>query len=442
MKSIAVTLLVVFCVNAFAQDWAKTPTRDASDVALQVGDRIPFEEFHNMVNYPKKSLVLTDRKAKLTLLDFWATTCGPCIKFWPTAMKLQEEFKGDLQIVLVNSFEGTKTVKKFLERRRQIDGFEMNLPTSCRDSTTWKYFPGSSLPRYVWIDANGVVGAITDGMDVTRDNIKRWITTGPFKMANLQRKKYFDVYPTKPIFVNGNGGERPDDVFIWSSSLTRGQNDIPAGASIDYDSLFAGISVTSSPIITLLGRAYNNRLREFDIFDFLPLSRMQLIAKDTLRYWGDGTLGGNTFNYQLIAGETRTREQLLKMMQEDLYRYFNLEVKWEKQRKKCLVFTMFDSTLATKSKIVAPELKMRDGDIILDSVTVKDITTLMEMGTGYYRSARYPLVDETGYEGVITGIRERSHVIDPVTLDRILMKHGLRLKFEIREVDILVLKER
>lgn len=332
MKSVAIVLLLGLCNVVFGQDWASVPARDTSDLALRVGDRIPFSQLHNVINYPKRTLKLSDHKSKLTLLDFWATTCGPCIKFWPTALKLQEEFKDDLQIVLVNSYENATAVKKFLAKRKRIDGFEMNLPSSCRDSTIWKMFPASSLPRYVWIDSEGRIGAITGGKEVTRENIKKWLTTGPFKMDNLNQRKYHSVFPAKPIFVNGNGGDKPDDVFIWSSSLTRGQDDNPTSSIVYYDSMSGyGITITNSPILLLYGTAYNNRLREFDYFDFLPLSRMQLIAKDTLRYHGDGTLSGNAFNYQLISGKPKTREQLLKMMQDDLHRYFGLEVKWEKQ---------------------------------------------------------------------------------------------------------------
>jgi hypothetical protein len=102
---------------------------------------------------------------------------------------------------------------------------------------------------------------------------------------------------------------------------------------------------------------------------------------------------------------------------------------------------MFDSTLATKRKVLAPELKMRDHEIIVDSARVKDLTTLMEMGNWNYRAWKYPIIDETGYKGLITGLRENGDGGDPVYFDKILSKYGMRIKYAMREVDVLVLRE-
>ena len=448
MKRVVVTVCL-FCLmtSALAQDWAKVPaTQAVTSARLKVGDRIPFAELHNVLNYPKKTYRFSDHKPKLTILDFWATTCGPCVKFWPTALKLQQEFGADLQIIPVNNLENQKVVKAFLAKRKRIDGTDMNLPMPCRDSTIWKNFPASSLPQYVWIGSDGVIGSITYTQEVTSENIKKWMATGPFKMAQVREEKDYEwVHPFDPIYVDGNGGKKSGDVFIWSSSLTKGQDDNPTDMVIYYETNYKGrgygITIINAPIVSLYGHAYNNRLREWDYFDYLPISRMELTAKDTTKYWGDETLAGNAYNYQLISGKPKSREQLQTMMQQDLHRYFEFDVKWEKKLKKCLVLTMFDSTLATKSKSLGRQSELKDGKIILDSVTVKGITTVMEMGTFFYRGARYPIVDETGYKGLVIGIRETGNVADVAYFDKILSKHGLRLKFEMREVDILVLRE-
>jgi thiol-disulfide isomerase/thioredoxin len=429
--------------SATGQEWAKTPESDpTSEVKLKAGDKMPSAELHNMINYPTKTLKFSDHKPKLIILDFWSSDCGPCIKFWPTAIKLQEEFGQDLQFILVNSKENQKQVQRFLERRKRIDGFYMNLPISCRDSTIWKNFDGGILPRYVWLRPDGSVESITDGKNMTRENISKWLTSGPFSMDQVDERKFYDVRPDAPIFVNGNGGERSSDDFLLSSTITKGQTDNYASANIFYypDAGYS-ITITNNSIIGLYGTAYNNRLREFDYLDFLPLGRIELIANDTAKYYWGGSLGLNAYNYQLISKRPKTRQELFAIMQQDLQRYFGLDVKWEKRVKKCVVISMYDSSLATRTKSLGFEAKLRGGDLIIDSLNVRTLTTLMEIGTYYYRKARYPIVDETGYKGVITGIREKVNSYDPATLDKIFMKHGLRFKFEMREVDVLVLRE-
>ncbi len=129
------------------------------------------------------------------------------------------------------------------------------------------------------------------------------------------------------------------------------------------------------------------------------------------------------------------------MMQQDLHRYFGLDVKWEKRKKECFVFTMFDSTLATKRRSLGAEAQLSRGKIILDSANVKDLITGLEMGNYYYRSHLYPIVDETGYKGVITGLREEGNASNLAEFNKALALVGLRLTREMREVDILVLRE-
>lgn len=442
-RAVVIVLLSFVYLTSYGQDWAKVPTTTTPKIeeSLKAGDKMPFAELHNMINYPKKTLKFLDHKPKLILLDFWATYCGPCVKSWPETLKLQKEFGDDLQIILVNTHENVKQVERFLERRNRIDGFYMDMPMSCRDSAIWKAFPTAVLPRYAWIGEDGVIGSLTGGEEVTRENVKRWINSGPFKMNQIDQKKYYDVFAADPIFVNGNGGEKPSDVFLYSSSITKGQSDnYSGGMAFHHPDVGYGITITNDPIIALYGYAYSSRT-EFQIFDFLPLSRIQLIAKDTSKYYWDGTLSGNAYNYQLLTDRPATRKELFVMMRNDLERYFGLRAKWEKQVKKCLVLSMFDSTLLTKSKSLGSESKMREFDFILDSTAVRSITTLMESGSYYYRRARYPIIDDTGYRGRVTGIREKVKSYDPATLDKIFIKHGLRFRFEMREVDVLVLRE-
>jgi len=439
MKKLFVLLSVFVWSTTIAQEWTKTSV--PKDLSLKVGDRVPLTVLHNMINYKEKTLPLPDPKAKLTILDFWGTTCGPCVAAWPKLLDMQKEFGRDLQIILVNKYEDEQRNRDFIARRKRIFGVDMILPVSCRDTNTWKYFPPTDIPRYVWIDSKGTVQSITKGNELNRDNVKKWITSGPFQMKQAIQKKVFVVTKNEPIFVNGNGGVHASNAFHWSSSLTSGQDDVSAESDIFYDSIQGyGITLTGSSLLHLYGTAYNNRLRPDDYFDFLPLGRMEVIANDTAKYHSkDFVRGGASYNYQLISGK-RSREQLLEMMRQDLDRYFNLDVKWEKRQKRCLVFSMFDSTLV-KRKVIGEDPYIRDMGILLDRLTMRNVITLMELGT-QYRLKYYPIVDETQYKGLLTGIVEEGNGLDPVSLDKMLSKYGLHLKVEMREIDVLVLRER
>ena len=102
---------------------------------------------------------------------------------------------------------------------------------------------------------------------------------------------------------------------------------------------------------------------------------------------------------------------------------------------------MLDSTLATKKKSFGSEGKLYNGDITIDSLPVKTLIMAMEVGTEYYRNHWYPIVDETHYKGMILGLREKGNVSDREVFRKALATVGIRLTFEMREVDVLVLRE-
>ena len=438
-RVISIVLCICLWSGVLAQDWTKVsgPPKDES---LKVGDKLPFNVLHNMMNYPREEMRLSDDKPKLRLFDFWGVQCVPCIAAWPKLLEFQKEFGQDLQIVLVDKYEDEKQVKDFTARRKRIYKVDMNLPISSRDTTIWKYFPDLGVPRYYWVDSGNVIRAITRGDELTRENIRKWIASGPLVLKEIESKKWYSVKSFEPIFVNGNGGERPSDVFIWSSSLTKGQKDNGAKSGIYYDSLFGyGITVVNSSILGLYGTAYNNRRKYYtSFFDYLHSARTELIARDTLRFYSRA-MGGANYNYQLISGIRKSPAELSSMMKEDLTRYFKMDVRWEKRKKKCLVFSMFDSTLA-KRKILGLELSIKDMGIAMDSVPVDLIIEHMEMATPY-RASWYPIVDETGYKGLLTGIRAEGNAYDPIEFDKMLSKFGMHLRIEMREVDVLVLRE-
>ncbi|MEI9917332.1 MAG: TlpA disulfide reductase family protein [Bacteroidota bacterium] len=442
---LALFLIISECV--LAQDWAKATAPPPPNEKLKVGDKIPFTELHNMINYPKKTFKFSDHKPKLIILDFWATTCTSCVATWPKTIALQKQFGDDLQIVLVNKFERESLIRPYIEKRKQMKGVDMKLPMSLRDSTIWKYFPKRGVPCYVWISPGGVTGSITDGLQFTSENIKQWIESGPFKMPQII-DDFHNVDPSSPIFVAGNGGDPVGGDFVWTSSLTRGRLNIVGDARFicNPDQGYA-ITITGSGIHRLYAHAYNNRIRPDDIvpqyFGGLPASRIKLEVSDTTKYYRRkaGNLEG-LYNYQLISEEAASLEKLQEIMSQDLHRYFGLKATWEKQKKMCIVWSMFDSTLAHQKKTsIARDVYIGDDEISLDSVRVRDAIRFMEIGTSKYFNCPYPIVDETNYKGLLIGIRYEGNGFDLKQFDKDMSRYGIHIRLEPREVDVLVLRE-
>lgn len=101
-----------------------------------------------------RSFTLSKQAGKVVLVNFWATWCGPCVKEMPDIEKLYKEYSssGQVEIVLVNCGESTKTVQAFLSRNQYT--MPMAYDTSGRISGAYGV---SAIPRTVIFGKDGTV---------------------------------------------------------------------------------------------------------------------------------------------------------------------------------------------------------------------------------------------------------------------------------------------
>lgn len=66
-------------------------------------------------DFPTKDVQLASFKGKVTVIDFWATWCGPCRETIPTIQELQDDFKDKGLVVLGISSEGRDRVEPFVK---------------------------------------------------------------------------------------------------------------------------------------------------------------------------------------------------------------------------------------------------------------------------------------------------------------------------------------
>lgn len=95
---------------------------------------------------------LKDFLGKPVIIDFWATWCGPCKKEMPYLKKIEEEFKGQINILSMNVYDD---IDKWKEQAAGL-GAEASVHMTRKnfDKMNAAYMI-SYIPRFVILDASG-----------------------------------------------------------------------------------------------------------------------------------------------------------------------------------------------------------------------------------------------------------------------------------------------
>jgi thiol-disulfide isomerase/thioredoxin len=92
-----------------------------------------------------------DWQGKVTLVNFWATWCGPCREEIPDLIKLQERYRDQLLVVGISTDEGDPSLVQAF-----ADEMEMNYPVVMATDELNRQFPGVfALPTSFVVDPQG-----------------------------------------------------------------------------------------------------------------------------------------------------------------------------------------------------------------------------------------------------------------------------------------------
>lgn len=180
MKKISLSgVMALFCLYITAQSNTIKP--------LYTGDRLPNITFAQVFNYTTDKARLSDfqqNHQKMILLDFWNTTCIPCIKSFKKLDSLQQVFIDQLQILLVTP-EDSNTVKTTIERWEKLNNRKLQLPVITGDTILQRYIHKQYNPHYAWIAPDNVLLAQTSF--ITSEILKAFLSQMKF---DVERRGY------------------------------------------------------------------------------------------------------------------------------------------------------------------------------------------------------------------------------------------------------------
>jgi thiol-disulfide isomerase/thioredoxin len=156
-------LLVVVVIGAVALAWVAArydaARRSADAPTADSGEPITLHFFRNPGKIQNVSMRDLDGRAidpaslggKVTLINFWATWCGPCRAEIPDLVALQSKYRDHLQIIGVSEDEvSADVVRRFAAEQR------VNYPIVMLTPEIEKAFPGvHALPTSFVVDREG-----------------------------------------------------------------------------------------------------------------------------------------------------------------------------------------------------------------------------------------------------------------------------------------------
>jgi thiol-disulfide isomerase/thioredoxin len=156
-------LMVVIVVGATALLWAGAryrrevgPEASPSPSVSPAGEAIALRFFKNPGTVPDftvqdldgRTISLSSLRGRVTVINFWATWCGPCRAEIPDLVVLQEKYRDTLQIVGISEDEASPEIVK-----RFAADHHVNYPIVMVTPELRKVFPGvSALPTSFVLD--------------------------------------------------------------------------------------------------------------------------------------------------------------------------------------------------------------------------------------------------------------------------------------------------
>jgi thiol-disulfide isomerase/thioredoxin len=130
---------------------------------LALGNKIPNFKLVNLKN-PDEYIRRNDLRGKYTLIDIWATWCGPCIKKLPLIKKIYETYSSDsLQILSISFDKDNDICKKYQDSKFSMPWLNA-IDTKGFGGDLASDFNVYSIPTIILIDPDLKIVAVGDDL--------------------------------------------------------------------------------------------------------------------------------------------------------------------------------------------------------------------------------------------------------------------------------------
>lgn len=302
--------MALLCLYGLGQENTAKP--------LTIGDAVPDIAFSNLYNYPSKTARLSDFKGKLVILDFWGSSCVPCIHTLLKLDSLQKQFAGEIQAIGISDFTNVADQEKLL--KRFTNGKSLAFPTLInKGGPLADYFPHKIVSHLVWINQYGVVAAITGSDYVTAANVKQLLADQTVNWSVKKEVEDFN-YNLPLLGLTNTGIEKPE--FIFYSTLTAHLEGVSSPSGTFTDTLHNTTSTRyyNTTLLELCKLALGYPSDSSIYFNVKDISRYKWMGKGLRSDWARA----NTYCYSILLPGGLTDTQLRNAIRADVLRWLNM----------------------------------------------------------------------------------------------------------------------
>ena len=117
---------------------------------------------------------VSEQQGKVTVINFWATWCGPCVAEIPHFEELYQNYKEDISVIAINGDAEEPDVSAFLTEKWQT--YEILFGQDTNEVNAYGHLGGDgTMPMTVVLDREGVVVEHTLA-SVTYETLEEMIT--------------------------------------------------------------------------------------------------------------------------------------------------------------------------------------------------------------------------------------------------------------------------
>ncbi len=149
------------------------PTISGAIIGNEVGNVCINQEINIINSTDNETFSVAGNLGKITVINFWATWCGPCVQELPHFDEVYKEYKEDVTVIAIHDgVSYSSSVDTYVKQQFTDKGYEILFGYDSIDSGYFKALGGTdALPFTIIVDKEGIITYAGDKGSMTKQEL-------------------------------------------------------------------------------------------------------------------------------------------------------------------------------------------------------------------------------------------------------------------------------